>query len=87
MSNAINLLKWLTVKKEVEPKKKPRKHHTWEYAKRRPYGLLLRKDVVEYLDNVAKRLGVSRSMLVEKILEEFVHQYSSYESSISNKSV
>jgi hypothetical protein len=56
-----------------------KKYHTWEYAKRRPYGLLLRKDIVEYLDSVAKRLGVSRSILVEKILEEFVHQYSSYE--------
>jgi len=76
--SAINLLKWLTIKKEAEPKKK-KKYHTWEYAKRRPYGLLLRKDIVEHLDSVAKRLGVSRSILVEKILEEFVHQYSSYE--------
>jgi hypothetical protein len=60
---------------QPKPRRKKKDRHTWEYAKRRPYSLLLSKDVVAELDNIAKQLGLSRSMLVDQILKSFVDQY------------
>jgi hypothetical protein len=61
--------------KPKPPRRKKKDRHTWEYAKRRPYSLLLSKDVVAELDQIAKSLGLSRSMLVDQILRAFVEQY------------
>jgi hypothetical protein len=57
------------------PRRKKKDRHTWEYAKRRPYSLLLSKETVAELDKIAKQLGISRSMLVDQILRAFVEQY------------
>jgi hypothetical protein len=57
------------------PKRRKKDRHTWEYSKRRPYSFLLAKDVVAELDTIAQQLGLSRSMLVEKILRAFIEQY------------
>jgi hypothetical protein len=54
------------------PKKKKKSRNTWKFSKRKPYVILLNKELVAELDQIAIKLGISRSMLVEQILRTFV---------------
>ena len=57
------------------PKKKKKSRNTWKFSKRKPYVVLLNKDLVAEVDNIAIQLGISRSALVEKILYKLVEQF------------
>jgi len=57
------------------PKKKKKSRNTWKFSKRKPYVMLLNRDMIEQLDQIAIKLGISRSMLVEQILRTFVEQF------------
>jgi len=57
------------------PKKKKKSRNTWKFSKRKPYVVLLNKELVAEVDNIARQLGMSRSALVEKILYKLVEQY------------
>jgi hypothetical protein len=60
------------------PKKKKRSKNTWKFSKRKPYVVLLNKELVAEVDNIARQLGISRSALIEKILYELVEQWRNY---------
>jgi hypothetical protein len=57
------------------PKKKKKSRNTWKFSKRKPYVVLLNKELVAEVDNIAIQLGMSRSALVEKILYKLVEQF------------
>jgi hypothetical protein len=57
------------------PKKKKKSRNTWKFSKRKPYVVLLNKELVAEIDNIARQLGMSRSALVEKILYKLVEQF------------
>jgi hypothetical protein len=59
------------------PKKKKKSRNTWKFSKRKGYVILLNKELVAEVDNIARQLGMSRSALVEKILYKLVEQYKS----------
>ncbi len=45
---------------------------------RRRFGISVSSSIAEWLDKLAKRLGVDRSRLVERALESFLHEYAHY---------
>jgi hypothetical protein len=69
------------------PKKKKKSRNTWKFSKRKPYVVLLNKELVAEVDNIAIKLGISRSMLVEQILRTFVEQFKTPESASLEENV
>ncbi len=45
---------------------------------RRRFGISVSSSIAEWLDRLARRLGVDRSRLVERALESFLHEYAHY---------